>query len=39
MTADALTKVMLFAAAIAARSLSACHAEAYVLNPSLGTRV
>jgi thiamine biosynthesis lipoprotein len=37
MTADALTKVVLFADAdIAERCLSACHAEAYVLEPSLG---
>jgi FAD:protein FMN transferase len=33
-TADALTKVVLFGeAGIAERCLSACHAEAYVLNP------
>jgi thiamine biosynthesis lipoprotein len=38
MTADALTKVVLFADAdIAERCLSACRAEAYVLNPSLST--
>ena len=36
MTADALTKVVLFAdAGIAERCLSACHAEAYMLNPNL----
>ena len=36
MTADALTKVVLFAdAEIAERCLSACHAEAFVLNPNL----
>lgn len=40
MTADALTKVVLFAdAGIAERCLSAFHAEAYVLNPSLSTGV
>ncbi len=36
MTADALTKVVLFAdAEIAEHCLSACHAEAYVMNPNL----
>jgi thiamine biosynthesis lipoprotein len=36
MIADALTKIVLFAdAATAERCLSACHAEAYVLEPSL----
>ena len=40
MTADALTKVVLFAdAKIAERCLSACHAVAYVLSPSLSARV